>query len=118
MDKYLEERPWGKFEQFCHNEKVTVKIITVRPHSKLSLQYHRNRDEFWRVIEGKGEVVLGEKTLKAERNDEFFIPKETEHRMMTQDKTLEIMEISFGDFDENDIVRIDDIYQRKQLRNL
>ena len=112
MDKYSEERPWGKFEQFCHNEEVTVKIITVKSDSKLSLQYHHNRDEFWRVIEGCGQIVLGEETINAKKDDEFFIPKKTKHRMMTTNSTLVIMEISFGKFDEADIVRLEDVYER------
>ena len=68
MEKYSEERPWGKFEQFCHNEEVTVKIITVNPNSRLSLQYHNNRDEFWRVLKGKGQFVLGEETIDVKQS--------------------------------------------------
>ena len=113
MKKYTEKRPWGKFEQFCLNEKVTVKIITVSPNSKLSLQYHNGRDEFWRVIGGTGKVVIGEKILEAKIGDEFFISKKTKHRILSGENTLEIMEISFGKFDENDIVRLEDEYDRK-----
>ena len=29
MKIYKEERPWGVFEQFTHNENSTVKILTV-----------------------------------------------------------------------------------------
>lgn len=112
MEKYSEERPWGKFEQFCHNETVTVKIITVKPNSRLSLQYHHHREEFWRVISGSGQIVLGEKTLDANVGDEFVIPTKAKHRMMTTDSEMQIMEISYGEFDENDIVRLSDDYNR------
>lgn len=112
MKKYSEKRPWGKFEQFCHNEKVTVKIISVKPSSKLSLQYHNNRDEFWKIISGSGQIILGEKLIDVKVGDEFFISKKTNHRIMTSDNNLEILEISFGEFDENDIVRISDEYNR------
>jgi mannose-1-phosphate guanylyltransferase/mannose-1-phosphate guanylyltransferase/mannose-6-phosphate isomerase len=113
MQKYIEQRPWGEFIQFCHNEKVTIKILKVQPNSKLSLQYHHKRDEFWRVISGNGQIVIGEKTIAVKTGDEHFIPKETKHRIMTTNSNLEIMEISFGEFDENDIVRIEDDYNRK-----
>ena len=113
MTKYTEERPWGKFEQFCKNQEVTVKIITVNPDSKLSLQYHHHRDEFWRIIEGSGQIVLGDKTIDVKINDEFFIPKETNHRMLTLEDSMRVMEISYGRFDELDIVRIEDDYHRK-----
>jgi mannose-6-phosphate isomerase len=113
MDIVREKRPWGRFEQFCHNQECTVKIITVKPHSKLSLQYHRNREEFWRVVEGSGRIVLGEKTFEARAGDEFFIKKLQKHRMMTTECEMKVLEISFGTFDEQDIVRLEDAYNRK-----
>ena len=54
IDKYTEDRPWGKFEQFTKNEQTTVKIITVNPDAPLSLQKHAKRKEFWRIISGSG----------------------------------------------------------------
>jgi mannose-6-phosphate isomerase-like protein (cupin superfamily) len=115
MKKYKEERPWGNFERFCHNEKVTVKIIQVNPNEELSLQYHHNRDEFWKVIEGVGDIVIGDETLVGSKGDEFFIPRETKHQIITSNSTISIMEISFGDFDENDIVRLSDKYNRNEV---
>ena len=47
---FQEERPWGNFRQFSHNELSTVKIISINPNSSLSLQYHNNRSEFWKII--------------------------------------------------------------------
>jgi len=112
MQKYSEERPWGHFVQFCHNEKCTVKIITVKSNQALSLQYHNKRDEFWKVISGKGKIVVGEKTIDAKPDDEFFIKRGEKHRMMTQGSEMKVMELSFGEFDEKDIIRLEDIYKR------
>ncbi|MBN2880921.1 phosphomannose isomerase type II C-terminal cupin domain [Candidatus Woesearchaeota archaeon] len=111
--KYEETRPWGKFEQFTHNEKSTVKIITVNPNSKLSLQYHEKRDEFWKILEGEGKIILNDKTLEAKQGDEFHIQKLTKHRAITENNKLVILEISTGEFQENDIIRIEDEYSRK-----
>ncbi len=113
MEKYSEERPWGKFEQFCLNEPATVKIISVKTNSQLSLQFHHHRDEFWRVVEGKAIITLGDKEIEAVKGDEFFIPRKTNHRISTKDSETKIMEISFGKFDEKDIVRLEDVYNRK-----
>lgn len=112
MKPILDKRPWGQFIQFTDNEICTVKIITVKPNSRLSLQYHNHRDEFWRVIEGEGQIVLGEDTIDVKKDDEFFIERKVLHRMMTKDKSMSIMEISYGEFDENDIVRVEDEYGR------
>ena len=112
MKKYTEERPWGKFERFTQNEVSTVKILTVEPNQQLSVQYHHKREEFWRVIEGACEIILGEETHKAKEGDEFFVPKETKHSIKTIDLQVKIMEISLGEFDEEDIVRVEDRYGR------
>ncbi len=110
---YIEKRPWGHFERFTENEQTTVKHIHVKPHSRLSLQYHNHREEYWRVITGQGEVIIGENTHPARPGDSFFIPKQTVHRIQTTDNDLLILEIAYGEFDEEDIVRIQDVYGRK-----
>ncbi|MFC1721599.1 phosphomannose isomerase type II C-terminal cupin domain [Patescibacteria group bacterium] len=113
IDKLTQEKPWGKFEQFAHNQTCTVKILLVNPGEQLSLQYHHHRDEFWRVISGTAEIVLGDEILSARAGDEFFIPRGTKHRIQTKDSATEILEISFGEFDEEDIVRLEDKYNRQ-----
>ena len=112
MKIYKEERPWGNFERFTHNEISTVKMLTVNPNEELSLQFHHNRDEFWKVIDGTGIFTIGDKTKIGKNGDEFFIPKETVHQIKTSDTSVTIIEIAFGNFDENDIVRLKDKYNR------
>lgn len=117
MKKYTEVRPWGSFERFCHNEITTVKMINVNPNEALSLQFHYHRDEFWRVLEGAGIITIGQETLLVKKGDEFFIPRETKHQIKTTNSSLSILEISFGDFDENDIVRLEDKYDRIKIKH-
>lgn len=106
------KKPWGEFEQFSSNEKTTVKIITVKPKKKLSLQYHIQRSEFWRVIEGSGYVVVGKKKLPAKKGDNFTIPRKALHRIIGGPKGISILEIAKGNFDEKDIIRIEDDFGR------
>lgn len=113
QNRLRDDRPWGNFEQFTQNEPTSVKIITAEPNQALSLQYHHTRDEFWYILEGKGTVVLGDEEIGAKAGDEFFIPRETKHRVKTQAERIRWLEISFGEFDENDIVRLEDKYNRK-----
>ena len=113
MKKYTEERPWGKFERFTDNEESTVKIITVNAGEEFSLQYHKNRDEFWRILEGEASVVVGEKKISAKQGDEFYIKAGDHHRLRALLGPVVFLEISFGRFDENDIVRLEDKYGRK-----
>lgn len=72
MESFKVEKPWGNFEQFSTNEKVTVKLLNVQPNEALSLQFHYHRDELWRVIDGAGYIVIGKKTIPVKKGDEFF----------------------------------------------
>src|SRR3989344_5771883 len=112
MKKYVEKRPWGKFEQFTHNEKTTVKIITVNPKQKLSLQYHNKRKEFWRFLDNPAKATIGKKTIKANKGKEIIINPKTLHRIEALDKEVNVLEVSFGKFEENDIIRLEDKYGR------
>lgn len=112
MKKYIEKRPWGKFEQFTHNESSTVKIITVKPKQKLSLQYHKKRKEFWRFLDNPAKVTIGKKTIKVKKDDEVIILKNTLHSVEALNKPVRFLEIAFGNFNEDDIVRIEDKYGR------
>jgi len=112
VQKYSEERPWGGFDEFCKNAQCTVKILYLKPNEALSLQYHYKRNEFWKVIKGEATVILGEKQIKAKAGDEFFIPMEEKHRIVAGSSPVEVLEISFGYFDEKDEVRLEDKYKR------
>ena len=112
MNKQKDERPWGNFIQFTHDEPCSVKILTVHKDQSISLQYHHNRDEFWRVLSGNPIITVGDKITRAKVGDEFFISKETKHRLAGGDTDAQVLEISFGDFDEDDIVRLEDVYER------
>ncbi len=105
-------RPWGFFRQFTENEPSTIKIISVDAGHRLSLQYHNKRDEFWVVLSGNPVIRIGETVTHAIAGEEFSIPKKTNHRIEALENNVQVLEIAFGDFDENDIVRIEDAYGR------
>jgi mannose-1-phosphate guanylyltransferase/mannose-6-phosphate isomerase len=108
------EKPWGRFEQYTHNALSTVKVITVEPGGALSLQYHHRRDELWVVLDdADARIELGEEVIQPQEGEKIFIPRETAHRLTaTGDRTVRILEVSTGEFDEDDIVRLEDVYGR------
>lgn len=110
---FVDERPWGAFQQFVTNEAVTVKTITVRPGHRLSLQRHSRRSELWHVIDGPIEVTVGERTWSVASGENVWVPVGTVHRMANAaDGTGRVLEVAFGHFDEDDIVRLEDDYFR------
>jgi len=107
------KKPWGFFDQFTLNEPSTVKILTVNPHQRLSLQSHRQRQELWVFLDKDLIAEIDGRKTKFSPNEQAFISKGTEHRLINDsDHVARVLEISFGPFDENDIVRHEDDYGR------
>jgi len=107
------KKPWGKFQQYTLNEPSTVKIITVEPGQCLSKQAHRMRDELWIPLDDEAEMEIGDKKIHPKRDEEIWIPRNFAHRITAKDKRVKVLEISFGTFDEEDVIRYEDKYSRE-----
>lgn len=114
-DIVTEERPWGKFHQFAKNEMCTVKILEVIEKKRLSLQSHQLRDELWVAIDDGLEVVLDDETVILNKGEHILIPKGSQHRLSAPNDKGRILEVSFGEFDENDEVRHQDDFNREKV---
>lgn len=110
---FAEERPWGSFEQFLSNAVGTVKVITVAPQQRLSLQRHALRDEMWFVLDGPIDVRIDHAEWQARAGEIVWIPRSALHRLGNAGTSaVRVLEIAFGHFDELDIERLDDDYNR------
>ncbi|MBV9748222.1 MAG: phosphomannose isomerase type II C-terminal cupin domain [Acetobacteraceae bacterium] len=109
-----DERPWGNWRVVDAGDGFAVKRITVRPGAKLSLQYHRGRDEHWIVVAGRARVTCGDAQLDLGANETVFIQNGVKHRVENIGiSELVFIEVQTGTLlDEADIVRIEDDYQR------
>jgi D-beta-D-heptose 7-phosphate kinase/D-beta-D-heptose 1-phosphate adenosyltransferase len=103
------KRPWGEYHVIGK-----TKIIEVKPNQRLSLQFHNNRDEFWKIIQGNGKVTIGKKIIECKEGDTFLIPKKAKHRIESNKEGIKFIEIATGEVDEKDIVRLEDDYNRKE----
>jgi len=109
----IDNRPWGNFEQFTHNEESTVKILTVTAGKRLSLQSHEKREELWIALDDNVVVNIDgvEKVLK--KGEKAYINKGAKHRLSaTESNDVRVLEISYGNFDENDNTRYEDDFGR------
>nr|MBV6630071.1 mannose-1-phosphate guanylyltransferase/mannose-6-phosphate isomerase [Oceanococcus sp. HetDA_MAG_MS8] len=109
-------RPWGSYEGVDAGPRHQVKRIVVKPGQKLSLQMHHHRAEHWIVVKGTAKVSCGDKTFLLTEDQSTYIPLGTTHRLENPGTIpLELIEVQTGSYlGEDDIVRFEDDYGRKQ----
>ncbi len=107
-------RPWGKYDSIDHGDRYQVKLITVNPGAKLSVQMHHHRAEHWIVVSGTAKVTNGESEFLLHENQSTYIPTGSIHALENPGVIpLELIEIQSGGYlGEDDIVRFDDRYGR------
>jgi mannose-1-phosphate guanylyltransferase / mannose-6-phosphate isomerase len=107
-------RPWGSYRSVDNGERHQVKRIIVKPGGRLSLQKHHHRSEHWIVVRGAARVTVNELVKTVHENESIYIPIGAVHRLENPGKIqLELIEVQTGSyFGEDDIIRIEDDYQR------
>lgn len=106
------ERPWGSFSQYANNEEVTVSLMKVKPEQRLSLQSHTGRAELWIVLDDGARVQVDDEILEPEAGDEVWIPVGARHRLSSSGPEVRVLEVAFGNWQQEDIKRYDDDYSR------
>ncbi len=111
---YKETRPWGGFENLLDENHYKVKKLWVNPHSRLSLQSHKNRDEHWVVIKGPATIWINDSIEEVQENESRFVPRNVKHRLENKnDYPITIIEVQYGTYlGEDDITRYEDDYKR------
>ena len=111
---YMEKRPWGSFFVIQESNSYKIKRIEVNPGQRLSYQYHNKRSEVWVIIQGTGIVTLNDIERKYTKGDTILIPQGMKHRIKnTGPEDTVFIEVQTGSyFGEDDIVRLDDDYNR------
>lgn len=106
----VNERPWGNFKKLEAKPGYKVKLITVYPNKKISLQIHRYRSEFWYILEGKAEVINGEELVILSQYESLSIPRARVHSIKNiSHENLVILEVQLGNYlEENDIIRLEE----------
>lgn len=107
-------RPWGSYTILLETDRVKVKRLVINPGHRISLQKHLHRQEHWVCVDGQGSVLLDGKNILFERTVEVHIPAQSTHRIECSGKEpLVVIETQIGTyFGEDDIIRLDDDYQR------
>ncbi len=108
------EKPWGSELLFAYTPKYAGKIIFVKKEHRLSLQYHKQKDESMYIYEGIISMELKSsdgqlRFLILQQGDSIRIPPFTTHRVTAIEDAI-ILEVSTAELD--DVKRIKDDYGR------
>lgn len=107
-------RPWGFYESLIQGDRFQVKRIQVSPGEKLSLQKHFHRAEHWVIVEGTALVTRDDENVLVRENESIYLPLGCVHRLENPGRIpLVLIEVQSGPYlGEDDIVRLQDVYQR------
>ena len=136
------EKPWGAY--FCVDEnqvqkfsdkffngmdvdslkienKLSPKILIVKPNMRLSWQYHNRRAEIWQVYKGQVGVVQSDTDIEKDLKnympgDQIRLNQGTRHRLVGLDNYGVVAEIwqhtDETPSNEDDIIRVQDDFNR------
>ena len=109
-------------EELKVSGKLSPKILIIAPNKRLSWQYHHRRSEIWKIVSGEIKVVTShddkerkEQILK--EGDKIRLYKGERHRIIGLGDYAVVAEIWIhtdkdNPSDENDIVRVQDDFDR------
>jgi quercetin dioxygenase-like cupin family protein len=109
------EKPWGHELIWAVTDRYVGKVLHVNAGHKLSLQYHRLKDETVMVWSGRLRLEHyqeGEAPQFRELGpgEAFHVTPGTRHRMVALEDT-DVFEVSTTELD--DVVRLEDAYGRQ-----
>ena len=109
-------------EELKISGKLSPKILIIAPNKRLSWQYHHRRSEIWKVVSGEIKVVTSHDDIERKEQilkegDEIRLSKGERHRIIGLDEYAVVAEIWIhtdkdNPSDENDIVRVQDDFDR------
>lgn len=106
------DKPWGRVTTYTMNQPASVRLIEVDAGEQTSLHYHELRDEVWIVLDPGLVVVVGDEEFEAKPGDEFVVPAERPHRIVSRGERGRVLEIAYGFTTEDDNHRLTDAYGR------
>jgi len=107
------EKPWGHEILFAVTEKYIGKILFMRKGHRLSLQYHKQKDETFYCLKGRASLIIGKgnitSILPLVPDCSYHVEPMTIHRVEAIEDTT-VVEVSTPEAE--DVVRVEDDYGR------
>ena len=109
-------------EELKVSGKLSPKILIIAPNKRVSWQYHHRRREIWKLVKGEIKVITSHDDIERKEQilkegDEIRLSKGERHRIIGLEEYAVVAEIWIhtdkdNPSDENDIVRVQDDFNR------
>ena len=104
------KKPWGKEIWFAQTKKYVGKLLFIRKGHRLSLQYHKKKDETLYTLNGPCDLEINGQKKKMKNGSSVHFPPKTVHRITAKYCDVLLVEVSTPEV--FDVVRIEDDYKR------
>ncbi len=96
-----------KVEKLAHDSLSTGFLIWVKKNVRPHRHMHHSENIF--VIEGEGDMTVGEKTFRIAAGSYIFVPTNTVHSVVVDESkgTMKVLSVQSPFFDGNDRVFVD-----------
>ena len=89
------EKSWGSYKVIdIEAEAVTIKV-TLNPGHSMNYHSHRNRDEVWVVLSGRGRTIVDGMEQKVHPGDVITMSAGCRHTVIAEDE-LKLIEVQLG----------------------
>jgi quercetin dioxygenase-like cupin family protein len=107
-------KPWGYEVLWAETKNYIAKMMYILPEKRMSLQYHKEKEETIYVM--RGELIVWENEnddeyIKLNPGSIYHVKPTMVHRFGAKEQPVMLMEVSTNYLD--DIVRIKDDFKRK-----
>jgi mannose-6-phosphate isomerase-like protein (cupin superfamily) len=107
------EKPWGHEILFAVTEKYMGKILFIKKGHRLSLQYHKQKDETLYCLKGRARLIIKNDNMTSilplAPDCSYHVEPMTIHRLEAIEDTT-LAEVSTPEAE--DVVRVEDDYGR------
>lgn len=108
-------KPWGHEVIWAHTDTYVGKYLYICANSRLSKQFHVEKEETISVLSGVLRLEVGNEDVQVSYlmpGDSYHIKPKTVHRFCAENTSVHLVEVSTPQL--HDVVRISDDYNRKE----
>ena len=69
------------------SQHMQLVLMSLKPHEEVGMEIHATTDQFFRIEQGEGKVIMNKKEHLIKEDDVIIIPAGTEHNVINTSST-------------------------------